>query len=213
MSDGDGLTRWISDCEQLSSLVTLEMADLVGGSLHLIGMPPPAVVQSITQFPDRWRPILVRQLGQPGNPSARVAARLLMEYGAREDAAQLEAFERREAPVGRKAALSRALVRRVSPTLRIHDLGRTTYEVAGEDLRASAARRKALALLLYLVTRPRQIATREQVMEELWPNQTPSSATNSLHQTLHFVRRDIAPWQDGGASTGLRAPRCRVGLS
>jgi DNA-binding SARP family transcriptional activator len=37
-------------------------------------------------------------------------------------------------------------------------------------------------------------------MEELWPNQTPSAATNSLHQTLHFVRRDIAPWQDGGAT-------------
>ena len=35
-------------------------------------------------------------------------------------------------------------------------------------------------------------------MEELWPNHTPSSAINSLHQTLHFVRRDIAPWHDGG---------------
>jgi DNA-binding SARP family transcriptional activator len=37
-------------------------------------------------------------------------------------------------------------------------------------------------------------------MEELWPNQSPSSAINSLHQTLHFVRRDIAPWSEGGVS-------------
>jgi DNA-binding SARP family transcriptional activator len=177
----------------------LEMADLIGKSLHLIGTLPPVLVQSVKRFPDRWRPVLVRQLNQPGNPGARIAARILMEYGTREDAPQLEAFERSEASGGRKALMSRALVRRVSPTLRIHDLGRTTYEVSGIEVRASAARRKALALLLYLVTRPRQTATREQIMEELWPRQTPSSATNSLHQTLHFVRRDIAPWQDGGA--------------
>jgi DNA-binding SARP family transcriptional activator len=37
-------------------------------------------------------------------------------------------------------------------------------------------------------------------MEELWPSQSPSGATNSLHQTLHFVRRDIAPWRDGAAA-------------
>ena len=37
-------------------------------------------------------------------------------------------------------------------------------------------------------------------MEELWPNQSPASALNSLHQTLHFVRRDIAPWREGGAT-------------
>ena len=37
-------------------------------------------------------------------------------------------------------------------------------------------------------------------MEELWPSQTPTSALNSLHQTLHFVRRDIAPWREGGAT-------------
>jgi DNA-binding SARP family transcriptional activator len=35
-------------------------------------------------------------------------------------------------------------------------------------------------------------------MEELWPNQSPSAATNSLHQTLHFIRREIAPWKGEG---------------
>ena len=199
-ADGESVARWISDCAELSSLVALEMADVIGSSLHLIDSASPVLLQSIRRHPARWRPVLLRQLDRPGHPSAPVAARILTEYGAREDAPGLEAFERRETPAGRKVLLSRALVRRVSPTLRIHDLGRTTYEVAGVEVRSSAARRKALALLLYLVTRSRQTATREQMMEQLWPNQTPTSATNSLHQTLHFVRRDIAPWHDGGAT-------------
>ena len=123
-----------------------------------------------------------------------MAAKLLTDFGSREDASHLVAWERQVSRPGRKPQLSRALVRRVSPTLRIHDLGRTTYEVSGIEFQASAARRKALALPLYLVTRPEQTAAREQVMEALWPNQSPSAAINNLHQTLHSVRRHIAPW-------------------
>jgi DNA-binding SARP family transcriptional activator len=198
--DGENLARWVSDCADLSCLAILEMADAIGASLHLIDPIPTGLTYSIARHPMRWRPVLVRQLGNPSNPSASVAARLLTEFGTREDASSLAAYERKTTSSGRRVRLSRALVRRVSPTLRIHDLGRTTYEVSGVEVRSSAARRKALALILFLVTRPRQTATREQVMEELWPSQPPASATNSLHQTLHFVRRDIAPWQGGGAT-------------
>jgi DNA-binding SARP family transcriptional activator len=176
------------------------MADIIGASLHSIDPTPTALTYSVSRYPMRWRPVLLRQLGNPSNPSASVAARLLTEFGTREDASPLAAYERKATSSVRRVRLSRALVRRVSPTLRIHDLGRTTYEVSGVEVRSSAARRKALALLLYLVTRPKQTSTRERVMEELWPNQPPASATNSLHQTLHFVRRDIAPWQGGGAT-------------
>jgi ATP/maltotriose-dependent transcriptional regulator MalT len=200
LSGGDRTVLWSPGSDHFSPLAALELADLIGGSLHFVDPVPPFLVQSIRRFPDRWRPVLLRQLTQPRNPSAPVAARLLMEYGSREDAAHLDAFERSGPAGGRKASLSRALVRRVSPTLRIHDLGRTTYEILGAETAASGARRKALALLLYLVTRPRQTSTREQMMEELWPNQSPSAATNSLHQTLHFIRREIAPWHDGGVA-------------
>jgi DNA-binding SARP family transcriptional activator len=196
----DRSTRWNPDSDHIAPLATLEMADLIAQSLHVIGALPAFIVQSIRRYPNRWRPVLARQLTHPRGASAHAAARVLMEYGSREDAAYLEAFERKEVGSGKKGLWSKALVRRISPTLRIHDLGRTTYEISGSEAGPSAARRKALALLLYLVTRPRQTATREQVMEELWPNQTPSAATNSLHQTLHFVRRDIAPWHDGVAT-------------
>ncbi len=35
-------------------------------------------------------------------------------------------------------------------------------------------------------------------MEGLWPDQTPKSALNSLHQTLFYLRRDIEPWYEDG---------------
>jgi DNA-binding SARP family transcriptional activator len=61
-------------------------------------------------------------------------------------------------------------------------------------------RRKSAALLLYMVTRPELMATRELVMESLWPDQTPKSAMNSLHQTLFFLRRELEPWYEDGSS-------------
>ena len=198
--DAERLQQWVGDCEQLSALAILELADAIGASLHLLDPLPQAVRRSISHNPMRWRAVLRRQLPHAGHPRAHSAARLLTEYGTHGDASYLRAYEEALPTKGRKTQLSRLLVRRVSPTLRIHDLGRTTYEVAGAEMGASAARRKALALILYLVTRPRQTATREQAMEELWPSQSPFAALNSLHQTLHFVRRDIAPWLGEGVT-------------
>ncbi len=34
----------------------------------------------------------------------------------------------------------------------------------------------------------------------MWPDQTPKSAANSLHQTVFFLRRDIEPWYEDGAT-------------
>jgi DNA-binding SARP family transcriptional activator len=53
---------------------------------------------------------------------------------------------------------------------------------------------------MYLVTRPRLTATREQVLDELWPDADPDSASNSLNQSLYFLRRDIDPWYEDGLS-------------
>ncbi len=61
-------------------------------------------------------------------------------------------------------------------------------------------RRKSASLLMFLVTRPNFTATREQVLEELWPDNDPSSASNSLNQSLYFLRRDIDPWYEDDMS-------------
>lgn len=34
----------------------------------------------------------------------------------------------------------------------------------------------------------------------MWPSQSPEGASNSLHQTLYFLRRDIDPWFEDGHS-------------
>ena len=73
-----------------------------------------------------------------------------------------------------------------------------SYEVGERVITLTETRRKAASLLLFLVTRPNLTAAREQVMEGLWPDQSPKSAVNSLHQTLFYLRRDIEPWYEDG---------------
>jgi len=52
-------------------------------------------------------------------------------------------------------------------------------------------RRKVAGLVAYLLTRPGFSATREQVLEALWPDAAPEVGSNSLHQTIYFLRRDL----------------------
>ena len=50
-------------------------------------------------------------------------------------------------------------------------------------------RRKVLALLCFLLTRPDMSSTRDQVLDALWPELDPADALNSLNQTVYFLRR------------------------
>ena len=52
----------------------------------------------------------------------------------------------------------------------------------------SAIRRKVLALLCFLLTKPTMSSTRDQVLDALWPELDPD-ALNSLNQTVYFLRR------------------------
>jgi DNA-binding SARP family transcriptional activator len=44
-------------------------------------------------------------------------------------------------------------------------------------------------LTCFLLTRPALSATRDQVLEAIWPDLDPTIAVNSLNQTLYFLRR------------------------
>jgi DNA-binding SARP family transcriptional activator len=46
-------------------------------------------------------------------------------------------------------------------------------------------------MLSFLITRPDLSATRDQVLEALWPDLDPEVAVNSLNQTVYFLRRVI----------------------
>jgi DNA-binding SARP family transcriptional activator len=73
--------------------------------------------------------------------------------------------------------------------VRIEDQGRVGISIGDRDLSGTAVRRKVLALLCFLITKPEMSATRDQVLDALWPELDPEVAINSLNQTLYFLRR------------------------
>ena len=75
----------------------------------------------------------------------------------------------------------------------MRDLGRVRIVVGDRAVEGSDLRRKVLGLLIYLVSRPGFSATREEVMDAMWPDQSPPAATNSLNQTVYFLRRVCEP--------------------
>ena len=65
--------------------------------------------------------------------------------------------------------------------------------VGNRLIEGQGIRRKVLALLCFLLTRQRFSATRDEVLEALWPDLEPSTALNSLNQTVYFLRRVFEP--------------------
>jgi DNA-binding SARP family transcriptional activator len=165
----------------------------------LLASIPRELSESISQWPERWLPVLRRQLTAGDQPNAHTAALLLDEHGAISDIGLLRAFDKTYRKRSR-AGLGRALARRVSPKLSIRDLGRVTLAIGERQVKLSRIRRKPASLLMYLVTRPRHTATREQVLDELWPDHDPTGAANSLNQSLYFIRREIDPWYEDDVS-------------
>ena len=68
--------------------------------------------------------------------------------------------------------------------------------------RLRIVRRKVLALLCYLGARPGMAATRDEILDALWPELGPDTAGNSLHQTIYFLRRVFEPDYREGMSAG-----------
>ena len=54
----------------------------------------------------------------------------------------------------------------------------------------------------FLLTRPRFAATRDEVMDALWPDFDPADALNSLNQTVYFLRRVFEPTLQRGPVAG-----------
>ena len=71
----------------------------------------------------------------------------------------------------------------------VEDQNRVIIEIGNRIVQGSAVRRKVLALLCFLLTRPSLSSTRDQVLDALWPDLDPPDALNSLNQTVYFLRR------------------------
>ena len=95
---------------------------------------------------------------------------------------------------------AKQLATRLARRVVIEDLGRLRVVVDGQQVAAGAIRRKVLGLLAFLVAQPGMAATRDQILDALWPDYDPSTALNSLNQTIYFLRRALEPNYRAGSS-------------
>jgi DNA-binding SARP family transcriptional activator len=179
----------------LAEAVVARMGDLDDPALA-------AVAGIAAQLPARWRRPIRRAIDERHALSALAAARLLDQIGDVEDVVRLRRFVRQERLRGPDSALGRGLARTIAPRVFIDDLGLTSVTVGERRIASTDIRRKALALLLYLASRPRYAATRDQVLDALWPEQKPDDSVNSLNQTVYFLRRIFEPAYSEDLSPG-----------
>ncbi|MGH2967172.1 MAG: hypothetical protein ACRDMH_17575 [Solirubrobacterales bacterium] len=198
--DRPSLASSIDAAAKAGELALLELADVISASLDLLPEPIEPIYRSIARWPERWLASLRSVVSQGLTPGGLAAARLLDEVGTLADVPLLRAFDRTYFKGNRAQGLGVGLVQAKSPMLAVHDLGRSQIAVGERSVVVSSMRRRAAGLLFYLIARPSQTAAREQVLEDLWPDLSPAAAANSLNQTLFFLRREIDPYFDEGAS-------------
>ena len=181
--------------------VTL-IADIVAPRVRALG--PESVDRlrlEVERRPERWRQDLREALATKGQRSS-TTAELLASIGNAEDVVRLRRASR-ESEVGRVAAsLSRSLARRIADRVYIEDQLRVSILVGEEEIAGSQIRRKVLALLCYLLSRPSYSATKDQVLDAMWPDLDPAVAVNSLNQTVYFLRRIFEPMYREETSPG-----------
>jgi len=198
----EALVEAITECGSTSPASVRSEAAVLCGVLDRLDPLPAALEGSIQSFPAAWLPHLRRRLAD-SNPQLRLAsAQLLDRIGEWEDVARLRRLAKDPATRRAGSKLGKGLARRTAPRVFVHDLGRTTLHVASRVIEATAMRRKVAAFVTYLLTRPGFMATREQVLEALWPDSPPEVGTNSLHQTIYFLRRELEPDYAEEASPG-----------
>jgi DNA-binding SARP family transcriptional activator len=151
---------------------------------------------------ERWLSALRRQLADASSGSRWRAAEVLDEIGTVEDIPTLRALARSSRGSPLRSSIGRALARRLAPRFVIEDLGRVELASSGVALPSTPVRRKVLAMLCYLLTRPRFAATRDEVIDSLWPDLSPDVAVNSLNQTVYFLRRVFEPTYKEDTSAG-----------
>jgi ATP/maltotriose-dependent transcriptional regulator MalT/DNA-binding SARP family transcriptional activator len=181
-------------------LALADCADVLCQVMHLLEPHPETLQESIAMFPGRWLPALRRQLDRGLTPAARSCAALLEHFGTASDVPRLRAFEKTYLRGSKASGLGKELISRVSPQLHISDLGPSALAIDDRTIAFAGMRRRSASLLAYLITRRQNTATREQVLDSLWPDLDPASASNSLNQTMYFLRRDIDPWYDDDLS-------------
>jgi ATP/maltotriose-dependent transcriptional regulator MalT/DNA-binding SARP family transcriptional activator len=160
------------------------------------------VVAEATLRPERWRWAIRNFLSGDGQrlPDIRRAAELLELVGDETDLARLRALRKTRAL--RLADAGRTLCRRLAPRLYVDDLDMVRLRIGDRTVLGSEIRKKVLSLLCFLLTRPQFTATREQILEALWPEMDPNGGANSLNQSAYFLRKVLEPGYQDETSAG-----------
>jgi DNA-binding SARP family transcriptional activator len=169
----------------LAELVLLRISELSGEAFR-------AVVSEAEKRPGRWREPTRRALAAAEPRSLQRLSELLARVGELDDVTRLRQAARR-GPEHRGPGLAVSLARRLAVRVFVEDLGRVQVAIGSRLVDSSDLRRKVLALLCLLLSKPRFSSTREEVLDNLWPDHDPASALNSLNQTVYFLRRVFEP--------------------
>jgi DNA-binding SARP family transcriptional activator/tetratricopeptide (TPR) repeat protein len=207
VSPGDALADYVrsldpQDVAYLSiqaELVVRRLADLDDQALEIVRA-------EATLRPERWRWALRPALADSTGPrEVRRAVELLEIVGDADDIPRLQALRKKRTL--RLPNAGRALCRRLAPRAYVEDLGRISIRIGDRVVPGTEIRKKVLALLCFLLTRPQFTATREQVFEALWPEMDPEASANSLNQSAYFLRRVFEPGCDDDTSAGYLRSR------
>ena len=151
---------------------------------------------------ERWLPALRAEVANTNSPSRWRAGEILDRIGTAQDVSLLRALARTNRGTAPRSLLGRTLARRLATRVIVEDLGRIEVRYGGIVVAATSIRRKVLAMLTFLLTRPRFAATRDEVIDALWPELAPDVAMNSLNQTVYFLRRVFEPTYQEDLSAG-----------
>jgi DNA-binding SARP family transcriptional activator/tetratricopeptide (TPR) repeat protein len=169
----------------LANLAVTRLSDMNAAALD-------AVTAEAQLRPWRWRMPVRRAIAAAQQLRLLRLAELLEKIGEAEDVRRLRDIGQRIRN-RRGPRLGFALARRLAQRVFVEDLGRVTIAVGARVIDGADVRRKVLALLCLLISKPRFAATREEVLDSLWPEHDPDSAMNSLNQTVYFLRRVFEP--------------------
>jgi len=180
------------------------LAELVSDQLTRLSASDLDTVRAeAAKRPQRWRPALRATAFHSESEARWQAATLLDAVGDASDVGPLRDLAIKSAVGSVHRSLGRELARRIAAKVEIDDQGRVAIHVGGRVVDGTAIRRKVLALTCYLLTRPTFAATRDEVLDALWPDIQPDVAANSLNQTVYFLRRVIEPAYSEQTSPGF----------
>jgi DNA-binding SARP family transcriptional activator len=190
---GDRLSDAIWMIGEQSPHAITYVADVIAPRLHELDAASVATVRNCaTTYPARWRSAL-REVVAVQSAAQLAAAELLEDVGERADIRPLRDLARKSKRRPGAAGLGRRLARRLADRVVVEDQGRVSIRIGDRVVAGSEIRRKVLATICFLVSRPGMSATRDQVLDTLWPDLDPDTAGNSLNQTVYFLRRVIEP--------------------